>query len=87
MPLLRNRGIRTLGEAIRATASLRQLIDEQLRAGWTDVSAAPADPLADLGPRIDTYPYRHRVRDIMNRAAAVRVSARDDGDGDRADHA
>ena len=66
MPLLRNRGIRTLGEAIRATASLRQLIDEQLRAGWTDVSAAPADQLADLGPRIDTYPYRHRVRDIMN---------------------
>jgi CBS domain-containing protein len=66
VPLLRNRGIRTLGEAIRATASLRQLIDEQLRAGWTDVSAAPADPLADLGPRIDTYPYRHRVRDIMN---------------------
>ncbi len=66
VPLLRNRGIRTLGEAIRATASLRQLIDEQLRAGWTDVSAAPADPLADLGPRIDTYPYRHRVRDIMS---------------------
>jgi CBS domain-containing protein len=66
VPLLRNRGIRTLGEAIRATASLRQLIDEQLRAGWTDVSSVRADPLADLGPRIDTYPYRHRVRDIMS---------------------
>ena len=66
VPLLRNRGIRTLGEAIRATASLRQLIDEQLRAGWTDVSGVPADPLADLGPRIDTYPYRHRVREIMS---------------------
>ncbi len=66
VPLLRNRGIRTLGEAIRATASLRQLIDEQLRAGWTDVSGVPADPFADLGPRIDTYPYRHRVREIMS---------------------
>jgi len=65
VPLLRNRGIRTLGEAIRATASLRQLIDEQLRAGWTDVTAASADPVADPGPRIDTYPYRHRVREIM----------------------
>lgn len=66
VPLLRNRGIRTLGEAIRATASLRQLIDEQLRAGWTDVSRVRAVPLADSGPRIDTYPYRHRVRDIMS---------------------
>ena len=66
VPLLRNRGIRTLGEAIRATASLRQLIDEQLRAGWTDVSGVPADPFADLGPRIDTYPYRHRVCEIMS---------------------
>ena len=66
VPLLRNRGIRTLGEAIRATASLRQLIDEQLRAGWTDVSGVPADPFADIGPRIDTYPYRHRVREIMS---------------------
>jgi CBS domain-containing protein len=66
VPLLRNRGIRTLGEAIRATASLRQLIDDQLRAGWTDVSSVHADPLADTGPRIDTYPYRHRVREIMS---------------------
>ncbi|MPZ37895.1 MAG: CBS domain-containing protein [Rhizobiales bacterium] len=66
VPLLRNRGIRTLGEAIHATGSLRQLIDEQIRAGWTDVSDIPADPLADLGPRIDTYPYRHRVREIMS---------------------
>jgi CBS domain-containing protein len=66
VPLLRSRGIRTLGEAIHATASLRQLIDEQLRAGWTDVSRIRADPLADTGPRIDTYPYRHRVREIMS---------------------
>jgi DNA polymerase-3 subunit epsilon/CBS domain-containing protein len=66
VPLLRNRGIRTLGEAIRASASLRQLIDEQLRAGWADVSGVPADPLAEAGPRIDTYPYRHRVGEIMS---------------------
>jgi CBS domain-containing protein len=66
VPLLRDRGIRTLGEAIRATASLRHLIDEQLRAGWTDVSGVPADSLADTGPRIDTYPYRHRVSEIMS---------------------
>ncbi len=65
VPLLRDRGIRTLGEAIRATASLRQLIDEQMRAGWTDVTGARADPLADTGARIDTYPYRNRVRAIM----------------------
>ena len=44
---------------------MRRLIDEQIRAGWTDVSGVPADPFADTGPRIDTYPYRHRVREIM----------------------
>jgi CBS domain-containing protein len=65
VPHLRDRGIRTLGEAIRATASLRQPIDEQMRAGWTDVSGVSPDPFADIGPRIDTYPYRHRVREIM----------------------
>lgn len=66
VPLLRDRGIRTLGEAIRSAATMRQLIDAQLRAGWTDVSSVPADPLADPGPRIDTYPYRNRVRVIMS---------------------
>jgi CBS domain-containing protein len=65
VPLLRERGVRTLGEAIRATAAQRQLIDEQLRAGWADVSSVQADPLADTGARIDTYPYRNRVRAIM----------------------
>jgi DNA polymerase-3 subunit epsilon/CBS domain-containing protein len=69
VPLLRNHGIRTLGEAIRATASLRQLIDEQMRAGWTDVTGAAADPLADSGSRIDTQPYRTRVREIMRSPA------------------
>jgi DNA polymerase-3 subunit epsilon/CBS domain-containing protein len=66
VPLLRSRGIRTLGEAIRATASLRQLIDEQMRAGWADVTGTAADPLADTGARIDTQPYRTRVREIMS---------------------
>ena len=51
VPLLRNRGIRTLGEAIRATATLRRLIDEQIRAGWTDVTGVPADPFADDADR------------------------------------
>jgi len=68
VPLLRERGIRTLAEAIAATASLRQLIDEQMRAGWTDVTGVRAEA-ADGGPRFDTYPYRHRVREIMTAPA------------------
>ena len=66
VPLLRNRGVRTLGEAIRATATLRRLIDEQMRAGWIDVTDVRAEAVADAGPRVDTYPYRHRVREIMS---------------------
>lgn len=42
------------------------MLDEQHRAGWADTSELPArrDIERTLG-RIDSYPYRHRVRDVM----------------------
>lgn len=66
VPLLRERGVRTVGEAIRACRALTQLVEEQQRAGWalvTDLFAADAGVST---PRIDIYPYRHRVADIMH---------------------
>ena len=70
VPKLRDGGIRTLAEAGRACSSLTKVLDEQHRAGWADTSDPPGrrDTERTLG-RIDSYPYRHRVRDVMRAPA------------------
>lgn len=70
VPRLRDVGVRTLGEATRACRALPGTLDEQHRAGWEDTAIAPSRSEAGgtLG-RIDSYPYRHRVRDVMRSPA------------------
>jgi DNA polymerase-3 subunit epsilon/CBS domain-containing protein len=66
VPKLRDRGIRTLAEAMRASHALADAAEAQHRAGWN----APMLPGADVSAlRADTYPYRHRVADIMSAPA------------------
>jgi CBS domain-containing protein len=63
---LREGGIRTLAEAERACRELTAVLDQHHRAGWVEPVEAP--PRTDTEPalmRIDSYPYRHRVRDVM----------------------
>lgn len=66
VPKLREGGIRTLGEAMAACRALTDVLDQQHRAGWVEAVQAPsrADPERTLR-RLDSYPYRHRVRDVM----------------------
>ncbi len=74
VPKLRERGIRTLGEAMRACRNLTEVLDRHHRAGWVETSAVPAQADAERTlHRIDSYPYRHRVRDVM-RAPAQFIS-------------
>jgi DNA polymerase-3 subunit epsilon/CBS domain-containing protein len=69
VPRLRERGIRTLGEAMRACRSLTNVLDQQHRAGWAvSASIENASP-GQRGERVDTYPYRHRVGAIMTAPA------------------
>lgn len=79
VPLLRDRNIRTLAEA---DAACRDLLERDARTAH--VIAVPdlssqlkrAEPVA----RIDSFPYRHRVRDIMTIPPAfadVRSTVRD----------
>ena len=70
VPKLRARGIRTLGEAVQACRALTDVLDQHHRAGWVETVDAPirADAERTLG-RIDSYPYRHRVRDVMRSPA------------------
>ncbi|MCW5689591.1 MAG: CBS domain-containing protein [Pseudolabrys sp.] len=69
LPKLREGRIRTLAEAEKACLALTNVLDEQHRAGWHE-AVAPARARAEqaLG-RIDTYPYRHRIADVMTSPA------------------
>jgi CBS domain-containing protein len=66
VPKLREGGIRTLAEAMAACRALTDVLDQQHRAGWVEPAAARSiiDAERTLG-RIETYPYRHRIRDVM----------------------
>ena len=68
VPKLREGGIRTLGEAMQACRALIDVLDEQHRAGWVEAVETPSRSDAERTlQRIDTYPYRHRIRDIMRK--------------------
>jgi DNA polymerase-3 subunit epsilon/CBS domain-containing protein len=64
IPMLRARGIRTLAEA--DTASRRLAENEAVSSGGLSLPDA-ASSAGDLGAvaRLDSFPYRHRVRDLM----------------------
>jgi CBS domain-containing protein len=66
IPLLRDKGIRTLAEARQAIRALTEVLERQHRAGWAEVAEVPVAEAADEAPeRFDTYPYRRRIRDVM----------------------
>jgi CBS domain-containing protein len=68
VPKLREGGIRTFAEASQACRALTEVLDKQHRAGWVtpDVGSDVAAAERTLG-RIDSYPYRHRVREVMSK--------------------
>jgi DNA polymerase-3 subunit epsilon/CBS domain-containing protein len=76
IPKLRAVGIRTLAEAEQASRARGRTLTDQHRAGWEEAVSAPSR--ADLEralQRIDAYPYRHRVADVMS--APPRIIAPD----------
>lgn len=77
LPHLRRKGIRTLAEAMQACSALTDVLEQQHRAGWIEVADAPVreQPVRSLD-RFDTYPYRHRVGDVMSAPAKFIASDR-----------
>lgn len=67
IPHLRAKGIRTLAEAMQACRALTDVLDRQRQAGWSEVAEAPVreQPVRSLD-RFDSYPYRHRIRNVMS---------------------
>lgn len=74
VPHLRGKGIRTLAEAMQACRALTDVLDNQHRAGWSEVAAAPAPDHVRSLDRFDSYPYRHRIRDVMSAPPKVVAS-------------
>jgi DNA polymerase-3 subunit epsilon/CBS domain-containing protein len=64
IPRLRERGIRTLAEVERACTRFSESSAREAQIGWLDVHEAKTTR-KDL-QRIDSFPYRHRLRDLMN---------------------
>ena len=76
VPKLRDGGIRTFAEAAQACLALTKVLDAQHRAGWVEPVTAPGRVETERTfSRIDSYPYRHRIREIMG--APPRVIAAD----------
>ena len=66
LPDLNAKSIVTLADALRAVSGLDDLRLSATRAGWTDVAGRLYQPsLTKPVERIDPYPYRHRIREIM----------------------
>ncbi len=66
IPKLREGNIRTLAEAEQACLALTHVLEDQHRAGWEQAVAASAERRESEFARIDPYPYRHRIADVMN---------------------
>jgi CBS domain-containing protein len=64
VPLLRAKGIRTLAEAEAASRALAER-DASATGGYLPAAQASVDSAPVLA-RIDSFPYRHRVRDVMS---------------------
>jgi CBS domain-containing protein len=81
IPRLREGGIRTLAEAEQACLTLTEALDAQHRAGWVEAVEAPG--LTDTErvlTRIDSYPFRHRTKDVMSSPARLTAASTSLGD-------
>ncbi len=62
---LRDVGVRTVGEAMRASSALTDVLDQQHRAGWVEVATRPvAESMPD---KVDSHAYRNRAGDLAAR--------------------
>lgn len=70
LPFLKEKGVRTVAEANEACRRLTDAMEGFARAGWEEPKAVSAAGQGALS-RIDSYPFRHRVADVMGQPPAV----------------
>lgn len=74
VPYLRAREIRTVAEAESACRKLTDSLTRQHQAGWVEPVRAPQGERSLA--KIDSYPYRHRVREVMSSPPLIEDSAK-----------
>lgn len=76
IPMLRERGVRTLAEAEKVSRAFSDVIESHAASGWSEPESVTGSDVIghrELA-RIDSFPFSHRVRDIM-RAPPVFLAA------------
>lgn len=70
VPKLRAARVHTFAEALEASRKLAGALEQQQRAGWEEPGppASRADAERTLA-RIDSYPFRHRIGEVMSSPA------------------
>ena len=74
LPLLHAKGVFTLAEAERACRTLTAKMDEEVEAGWQEpVVPKRRDTFENRfgWTKVDSFPYRHRLGEIMRKPAVV----------------
>jgi DNA polymerase-3 subunit epsilon/CBS domain-containing protein len=69
IPLLQEKNIRTLGEAIAFSNQRQDLLLRQMESGWLEVPAGLVTSTTASAQRIDSYVFKHRLADVMSRPA------------------
>lgn len=65
IPALQRQGVATLAQAERICRAFVDMVESSGRQGWAAPVREPPPELSAIA-RIDSFPFRHRVRDIMS---------------------
>jgi len=69
LPLLQEKNIRSLGEAIAFAGQRHDLVQRQMESGWLEVPAGLVTSKPVSTQRIDSYVFKHRLADVMSKPA------------------
>lgn len=69
VPLLQEKNIRSLGEALSFSSQRQDLVQRQMESGWLEVPAGLVTSIPVSSQRIDSYVFKHRLADVMSRPA------------------
>lgn len=75
LPLLRAKGIETLAQAERACRSLGARLQDEAEAGWLGAASDTGRSNALVLSETASFPYRHRVADVMSAPPTILAHA------------
>jgi DNA polymerase-3 subunit epsilon/CBS domain-containing protein len=75
LPRLEAAGLRSLAETERACRALHGPRAQEAQAGWHEVAAALDAAGVEGTARIDSFPYRHRLRALMRQPPVLAAAA------------